>query len=258
MHSTIKIARNSFVVASATALLVAGSAWASGADLGFEASEPGDLVSFEGAPHVFYVASEIDASQVQLVTVSNPSGKDSIVVQLRAITEQAEARVLAAQLAPLDEVSFDLQAGAVRVLATSEAPFHLDLFDDSGVQRLPMEKARTGRNPRTNGAAVEGHGKGLGPDSRTVCDDDWTLTCDSGGCSGLGPFTHAGRVEQELIYIGGIPIPVLSSVYWNLNTPTGNYTTKAPGPLTATWYTSGGNCPTSVTNSLGHTYTVTR
>ncbi|MEM8961088.1 MAG: hypothetical protein AAGD38_06380 [Acidobacteriota bacterium] len=79
----------------------------------------------------------------------------------------------------------------------------------------------------------------------TTCQGDWTLTCDS-SCS-LGPFTATGRVEDG------------DKVFWKLNEPKNPHVaweTVGDLGITATWDTNGGSCPTEVTNSLGHTYTV--
>ncbi len=243
-----------------TGLLLAGSVYA-GSNLGFAQTETGSFLEFTGEQQVFHTAAELDGRQASVATVSNPFSDRSISVQVRAITTAAAARTVAVELAADDSVSFDLQAGAVHVLATSASMFQLELHDEGGLGKaLPVERVRTGRNPRTNKAAggnANGFGGG-GSSTVTRCDEDWTLTCDSPGCAGLGPFTHPGRVDQDIIWIGGRPVVLLNEVYWNLNTPIGNYKTQAPGGLTADWVPGSGYCPVEVTNSLGHTYTVTR
>ncbi|MEM7354972.1 MAG: hypothetical protein AAF657_29455 [Acidobacteriota bacterium] len=84
--------------------------------------------------------------------------------------------------------------------------------------------------------------------SSTTCDCTWTLTCDSGGCSGLGPFSASGRVEDD------------DKVYWNQNAPLDPHQawkTENGDEFGATWSASGpGSCPYSVVNDLGHVYDV--
>ena len=241
-----------------TGMLLASSAWA-GPGLGFAQTEAGSFMEFTDQDNVLYAVADLDGQQVNVATVSNPFADRSIKVQVRAITGQAAARTLAVELAAGEQVSFDLQAGAAHLLATSNTMFQIEVHGEAadGLS-LPVAKLRTGRNPRTNKAAEGLAGNNRSGPMNIKCTGDWTLTCAGGGCSTLGPFTHPGRIVQDIIYIGGRPIVVNTGVYWNLNTPNGNYRTKAPGPLYATWTPGSNDCPVEVTNSLGHTYDVTR
>lgn len=265
MHQSFRISRISFrslglCALLATSALVAGVAVAAdeapgcclteaARTLGFEASEPGSFLELSGES-VFRASADLQADGAHWVTVSNPYSDRSITVQLRAIGGETKARSLAVELAPADSASFDLQSAAIHVTATSESTFGLRLENlDSGEVFSPqVSQKRTGRNPRTN---IDAAAKSVS----THCQGNWTLTCVSGGCSGLGPYTHTGRVERETIWVGNRPF-YIHGVYWNLNTPTGDYTTSNGQGLTATWFPDSGICPDSVTNSLGHTYSV--
>ena len=223
------------------------------AELGFAASETGPFLSFADADRVFYAASDLETVGADLATVANPFTDRPVTVQLRAVGADAQAQSFAVELAPGDSARLGLPPWAVRLVASSVEAFDLELEDlaTGSTVRPGLKAARTGRNPRTNEPSTVDLTKA------TQCQGPWTLTCLSGGCSGLGPFTHDGRVETETIYIGPRP-KTLHKVYWNLNTPTGDYKTKNPDGLTATWDPGSGVCPVEVTNSLGHTYTVTR
>lgn len=217
---------------------------------GFEASEPGPFLDLSGDA-VFQSSSDLQADGAHWITVSNPYSDRSIAVQVRAITDQVKARSIAVELAAGDSASFDLQPGAIQLLATSTDSFQVQVEDlNSGALMSPEVKAaRTGRNPRTNEPLA------AAKSMTTHCQGDWTLTCASSGCSGLGPFTHEGRVDRFTVWVGNRPLHT-HNVYWNLNTPNGNYKTINHQGLTATWGPGPGICPVTVTNSLGHTYTV--
>lgn len=222
-----------------------------GHTLGFEASEPGPFLDLSGDT-AFHSLSDLRAEGAHWVTVTNPYADRSVTVQVRAVTGQVKARSIAVELAPSDSASFDLQPGAVQLMATSEQAFQIQVedLDYGSILNPEVKAARLGRKPRTNLTS------GAAKSTAVYCQGDWTLTCNSTGCTGLGPFTHEGRVERFTVWIDNFPYTSYN-VYWNLNTPTGNYTTSNPQGMTATWTPGIGVCPVSVTNSAGHTYTVT-
>lgn len=225
------------------------------AELGFAATETGPFLSFGDAEQVFHAASDLDGESIKTVSLVNPYADRAVTVQVRSIDGDGAAQTFAVELAPSADAALALPAESRRVLATSLNAFDLELEDASTglVVEPELRAARTGRNPRTNKTAAGSSSL----TKSTHCQGQWTLTCQSGGCAGLGPFTHEGRVEVDTISFGG-PTRTFHFVYWNLNTPTGDFTTTTPSGLTATWDAWGGICPVEVTNSLGHTYTVTR
>lgn len=226
------------------------------AELGFAATETGPFLSFGDADNVFHASSDLDGLGAKTVSLANPYADRAVTVQVRSLDADGVAQTFAVELAPSDDAALALPEASRRVMVTSLDAFKVEVEDVvTGFVVAPeLKAARTGRNPRTNKTTAAG---ATSLNKSTQCQGQWTLTCKSGGCSGLGPFTHEGRVDVETIAFGG-PTRTFHFVYWNLNTPTGDYTTTSPSGLTADWDPWSGVCPEEVTNSLGHTYTVTR
>ncbi len=220
-----------------------------GETLGFAATEPGPFLSFGAQEKAF--TRQLDLFGADKVTLHNPSAESAAKVQVRMVDQKGRAQTIAVELAAGDVASFDVPADAVHLFATSRQQVEIEVGNSGGFVGLESPADDVGM---TRTCQVDGDCGGGGGTVISYCTGNWTLTCLSGGCQNLGPFTAAGqlKVDEDLNHL----------VSWNLNTPTGNYTTQNPQELTATWYapgTSGSSqCPTSVTNSLGHTYTIAR
>lgn len=218
--------------------------------LGFAATEPGPFLDLVGKGEYFRLQLDIEGEG--RVKVINPSAKKAAQVQLRMVDAAGQARTVALELPAGDTATVEVPTGAIHLMATSRQRIQLEM---DYIGRVEMQKPGSRFleecDPSDPGCDEPNY-------VDTICEGNWTLTCNtalSPGCAGLGPFTHYGMVD---VYSN----PTLYYVFWNLNTPTGNYTTEAPGGLTATWYRAGttGNlrCPIKVLNSLGHWYNVTR
>ncbi len=229
------------------------------ANFGFEIGEPGHFIGFEPGEDVVRASTVLNPEHAALVTVRNPRVDDAIEVQVRTRARDGSTRTVAVELAASGHLTFDLQPAAIYLLATSRSAFELELEDPKSLERtrlspsLPFLKLGAGGDCDEN----ENPGDPCDPDppgGSVLCETDWTLTCDtsrSPECANLGPYTHAGKVKL---------VGTERHVYWNLNTPTGDYTTKNPQGLTAIWRDAIGDpdlCPNRVENSLGHWYNIT-
>ncbi|MEM7583339.1 MAG: hypothetical protein AAF560_08170 [Acidobacteriota bacterium] len=173
-----------------------------------------------------------------LITLSNPSREAFAVVRLVAWSaETGTSRWTMVQLEPRGSSTLSLEGDQnfSHLSLVSADKFGAEVVSAANDQRRDIAVAQAG-TPELGGFAQ----KFL----NITCSGTWTLTCASGGCSGLGPFPRSGRVEDG------------DQVYWNLNDPTGPWTTENYQGLTATWGGIVNGCPTTVTNSLGHTYDV--
>ncbi len=275
MNHRLAILLRNLTLAAGICLFATASAFAAGGDgdpacclvedLGFEASEPGPFLDFSPGKAMFHAATRLESGADSLVSIGNPFPDRAIQVQLRSLTADATSRTVAVELAPLSWTDLATQEGAVHLFATSDSIFQIEIQDaGAGARELNVTHRNAGSarlNDRSEDLGSDSALKSGGGYDVTLCDEDWTLTCKTSatpGCANLGPFTHEGRIVQNFVIIGGRPVLLLTEVYWNLNTPIGDYETEAPGGLTADWVPGSGYCPVEVTNSLGHTYTVTR
>ncbi|MEM8964718.1 MAG: hypothetical protein AAGD38_24750 [Acidobacteriota bacterium] len=175
------------------------------------------LVEFEAIP-----GSLDDA----LLTVLNPHLDRTIGVEvaLSSSTEPAERTY-----------RLELEAGGHTILVIDGSVI-FDRLSATSTDHFDVELLRA------DGRRLERSGPRVATRSSSItCSGQWTLTCIN--CTG-GPYTHTGWVESG------------DQVYWNLNTPTGSWTTIGDQGITATWYPGPSGCPVMVTNSVGYTYSI--
>ena len=199
-------------------------------------AEVGELAGAVAKPsfseeHAFRAAVDLDELEQPALSLSNPYGDRSITLRVFAWSTRVEghrSQTLHLEAGGTSTMTFDGLLSFDRLAVRSDSPFLAELEDAADGQRQLLEvTARDGR----------GSFDKIGFD----CSGDWTLTCLN--CP-HGPFTAAGFV---------MPI---GRVYWRLNRPTGiPWQTIGDQGITATWHHDT-DCPESVTNSLGDTYSV--
>ncbi len=221
--------RHPLLLALATLFMTLTSAAASHAaagDLASAAAEP--RFSEEAAYRAVVDPSELERP---VLSLSNPYGDRSITLRVFAWSTRIEGHrthVLHLEAGGTSTMTFDGPLSFDRLAIRSAAPFLAEL-----------ESAADGRRQMLQVEARDG--KGSFNKFGFSCSGDWTLTCLN--CS-HGPFTAPGFV---------IPI---GNVYWKQNRPAVNpWETIGDQGITATWQHAS-DCPVSVTNSLGDTYSV--
>ena len=199
------------------------------------AAGAGDFASAEAKPRFSEedaYRAVVDLSKLELPTLSlsNPYGDRSITLRVFAWSTRVEGH--RTQI-------LHLEAGGTSTM-TFEGPISFDRLAVRGASPFlaELENAADGKRQTLGVVARDGGFEKFGGFS---CSGDWTLTCLN--CS-HGPFTAPGIV---------IPI---GNVYWKQNRPGVNpWETVNDQGLTATWQHEM-DCPVSVTNSLGDTYSV--
>lgn len=206
-------------------------------------------LQFEPGDEAFVANADLREVRLPLLTVSNPSREAFVTVEVLArSTAAGQVRSHLVRLEPLGAVTLSFETGSAlsSVSILSEAAFEAELSSGERGEERPLAV--------TSGplAAAGGPGSYPPPLCLPKCLKQWTLTCNSGGCSGLGPFTEYGRVMCDVF-------GVHNQVYWKLNTPTGPWKTIGDQGITAEWTNvdQATTCPTRVKNSLGHVYDIT-
>ncbi len=190
----------------------------------------------------YQASADVAGSGVPMINVTNPSRKSFALVRIVAWSDETgQSRWAMLNLEPGGSSTLSLE-GAEQFSQLSFAgngAFSVELLNATDDQRLdvPVERAVPAAR------ADYGFRK-----STTTCAGDWKLTCTAGGCLNplLGPFIKHGSVVDG------------DQVYWNNNTPTGPWATIGDSNITADWVEGTNGCPNSVTNSLGHTYSVVK
>lgn len=199
-------------------------------------AEAGDLASAASEPrfseeHAYRAVVDLDELERPALSLSNPYGDRSITLRIFAWSTRVEGHrthVLHLEAGGTSTMTLDGPLSFDRLAIRSASPFLAELESAGGQRQLLEITARDGK-----GAFNKSFG--------FSCSGDWTLTCLN--CS-HGPFTAPGFV---------IPI---GNVYWKMNRPAANpWQTIGDQGITATWHPEQ-DCPVSVTNSLGDTYSV--
>lgn len=184
-----------------------------------------------GEEHAFRAVVDLSELDRPAVSLSNPYGDRSITLRIFAWSTRVEghrSQILHLEAGGRSTLTLDGPLAFDRLAVRSATPFLGELESLSGGQRQPLE-------------VVARDGRGTFNKVGFSCSGDWTLTCLN--CS-HGPFTAPGFV---------IPI---GNVYWQQNHPAANpWQTIGDQGITATWHHEQ-DCPVSVTNSLGDTYSV--
>lgn len=213
-----------------------------------------------GAP-VYRAAVDLRKIDLPLISVSNPSADAPVTVEILARSARASVvRSHLIQIEPLGTSTISLELGQrlTDLSALSYGAFEMELSSARSDRTFPVSVVADAH--KLGPDDCDG-GPGGGSSCQTKCSKNWTLTCKVGGtCGGngdpagdFGPVTYAGRVE-----CASSGSSQADRVYWNLNTPTGAWTTVGISNYTATWsQINGDGCPTEVTNSAGHTYNIT-
>lgn len=206
------------------------------------------------APGAIVHQATVDLRKIELplVSITNPSLDAAVTVEVQGRSRQGGVvRSHLIHIEPLGTSTISLELGkrlsSLAVLSAGAFNVEMSSARSSFTFDVPVVAEPLIASLKED---CGGPGGGGGPACSTRCSKDWTLTCASGGCSGLGPYTHHGEVRCS-------SANVADQVYWNLNTPTGSWTTIGDQSITATWTDIVNGCPTEVTNSLGHTYDIT-
>lgn len=201
------------------------------------------LLDFDASDVVYRAGADLAGHGLPIVGVSNPSSERFVTVEVLARAGSGSSRIYRLTLEPGGSSDLGLGAGFAQVSLISKDPFVGELLGArAGASRQLTVSEGPYATAERSQLAKAGEEFCL-----PECFGDWTLTCQN--CS-FGPYTEEGRVECSSLY------GTANRVYWNQNVPTGAWTTIGDQDITATWGELEYGCPTEVTNSLGHTYTV--
>ena len=196
---------------------------------GGDAAHTGPRFGAEQAYRVLVDPSDLESPELSL---TNPHGDRSIAVRVFAWSSRVESH---------RTVVLHLEAGATSTM-TLDGPSTFDRLSIRSDSAFVAELRSTVDGSRRQLPVTGLDGSGFLEKISLGCSGDWTLTCLN--CP-HGPFTAPGFV---------LPI---GRVYWRLNRPTGTaWETIGDQGILAWWNADDTDCPVTVTNSLGDTYSV--
>lgn len=216
------------------------------------AQEDGLLSGAFGEPEApsaaaYAARAEIGDLRQPIVTLHNEDSFEAVSIEVVAIDEdghQHRRHDLILEAGGHSVLGLDSLGDFEVLVLSGSAPFRALLEDAQIADKLRGEPRELDVHRVDDDLSGDAFAKGDETEIPTQCEGTWNLTCISPSTCTTVTGYLPGRVEDG------------DQVYWNLNTPTGPWTTVGSG-CSATWYNIQSNgCPSNVYNCYGQTYSI--